>query len=358
KTFTITAAKLSTCTVTLSQTSYTCNGTARKPTVTVKNASGNTLTSGTDYSVAYSNNVSIGTATVTVTGKGNYTGTVTKTFTITALSTPTLSGVSNTTSGVKITWKSVSGAAKYRVFRKTGSGSWKKIADTTSTSYTDTTAASGTTYKYTVRCLSSNSSVYTSSYNSTGLSIRYLTAGKISSLTNTSSGITVKWSKVTGASGYYVYRKTSGGSYSKIATVKSGSTVSYSDTAVKSKNGTTYVYAVRPYYSSTLGSYTGKTTVRLTGVSISSLKNSSSKKMTVKWGKNSKATGYQIQYSTSSSFSSYKTVTVTSYKTVSKTISSLTKGKRYYVRVRAYKTVSGTKYYSAWSSKKNVKISK
>ncbi|MCD8334425.1 MAG: hypothetical protein LUC35_03550, partial [Clostridiales bacterium] len=63
-------------------------------------------------------------------------------------------------------------------------------------------------------------------------------------------------------------------------------------------------------------------------------------------------------YSTSSSFSSYKTVTVTSYKTVSKTISKLTKKKKYYVRVRAYKTVSGTKYYSAWSGNKSVKISK
>ncbi|MCD7757624.1 MAG: S8 family serine peptidase [Clostridiales bacterium] len=350
---------LSDYTVTLSSTSYTCDGTAKEPTVTVKNADGDTLTQGTDYTVAYSDNTAVGTATVTITGKGAYTGSATAAFTIKALATPTLSSVSNTTSGVKVTWKAVSGAAQYRVFRKaSGATKWSKVADTTSTNCTDTTAASGTTYTYTVRCLSADGGTYTSSYNSTGLSIKYLTAGKISSLTNTSSGITVKWSKVTGASGYYVYRKTSGGSYKKIATVKSGSTVSYSDTAVKSKNGTTYVYAIRPYYGSTLGSYTGKTTVRLTGVSISSLKNVKTKKMTVKWGKNSKATGYQIQYSTSSSFSSYKTVTVTSYKTVSKTISSLTKGKRYYVRVRAYKTVSGTKYYSAWSSKKNVKISK
>ena len=80
--------------------------------------------------------------------------------------------------------------------------------------------------------------------------------------------------------------------------------------------------------------------------------------MTVKWGKNSKATGYQIQYSTGSSFSSYKTVTVSGASSVSRVIGSLTKGKTYYVRVRAYKTVSGTKYYSAWSAKKSVKISK
>ncbi|MCC8076448.1 MAG: S8 family serine peptidase [Clostridiales bacterium] len=358
-TFTIVETDLSNCTVTLSQTTCTYNGAAQKPTVTVKNADGDTLTQGTDYTVSYSNNTAVGTATVTVTGTGNYTGSATATFTIKALATPTLSSVSNTTSGVKVTWKAVTGAAQYRVCRKaSGESKWTRIGVTTSTSYTDTTAVSGTTYQYTVRCLSADGSTYTSSYNSTGLRIKYLTAGKISSLTNTSKGITVKWSKVKGASGYYVYRKTSGGSYKKIATVKSGSTVSYSDTAVKNKNGTTYVYAVRPYYGSTLGSYTGKTTVRLTGVCISSLKNVKTKKMTVKWGKNSKATGYQIQYSTSSSFSSYKTVTVTSYKTVSKTISSLTKGKKYYIRVRAYKTVSGTKYYSAWSKTKNVKISK
>ena len=199
---------------------------------------------------------------------------------------------------------------------------------------------------------------------SSAKSIRFLTAGKVSSLTNTSSGITVKWSKVSGASGYYVYRKAGSGSYSKVKTITSTSTVSYSDTAVKSKNGTTYTYYVIPYYKNssgtvTKGSYSNtKKTVRLTAVSISSVKNSSSKKMTVKWAKNSKATGYQIQYSTSSSFSSYKTVTVSKAATVSKTIGSLTKGKTYYVRIRTYKTVSGTKYYSAWSGKKSVKISK
>ncbi|MCC8049879.1 MAG: MBG domain-containing protein, partial [Clostridiales bacterium] len=72
-------------TVTLSATSYTYDGTAKKPTATVK-VNGTTLTSGTDYTVSYSNNTNVGTATVTITGKGNYTGTATKTFTINAAS--------------------------------------------------------------------------------------------------------------------------------------------------------------------------------------------------------------------------------------------------------------------------------
>ena len=82
KTFTINAKSISSTTVTLGTTSYTYDGTAKKPSVTVKDGS-KTLTSGTDYTVSYSNNTNAGTATVTITGKGNYTGTVSKNFTIT-----------------------------------------------------------------------------------------------------------------------------------------------------------------------------------------------------------------------------------------------------------------------------------
>ena len=99
-------------------------------------------------------------------------------------------------------------------------------------------------------------------------------------------------------------------------------------------------------------------TVNPTGTKLSSVKNISGKKMTVKWSKNSKVTGYQIQYSTSSKFTSAKTVTVKSYKTTSKTISKLTKKKKYYVRIRTYKTVSGKTYYSSWSGAKSVTIKK
>ena len=82
KTFTINAKSISSTTVTLGTTSYTYDGTAKKPSVTVKDGT-KTLTSGTDYTVSYSNNTNAGTATVTVAGKGNYTGTVSKNFTIT-----------------------------------------------------------------------------------------------------------------------------------------------------------------------------------------------------------------------------------------------------------------------------------
>ena len=93
-------------------------------------------------------------------------------------------------------------------------------------------------------------------------------------------------------------------------------------------------------------------------VKLSSVKNSSSKSIKVTWKRQSGVTGYQVQYSTASSFKSAKTVTVKKAKTTSTTIKKLTKGKKYYVRVRTYQKVSGKTYYSAWSASKNVTIKK
>lgn len=185
-----------------------------------------------------------------------------------------------------------------------------------------------------------------------------LSTGKISSLTNVAKGIKIKWSKVSGASGYYIYRKTGSDSYKKIKTISSASTVSYTDKKVAEKNGTTYTYKVVPYSGSTEGSGTEKTTVRLTGTTLTSVKNSAASKAKVKWTAVTDVTGYQIQYSTSSSFSSSKKKTVSGATKSSKTLTGLTKGSTYYVRIRTYKTVNGTKYYSAWSSKLKVTITK
>ncbi|MBQ8965980.1 MBG domain-containing protein [Ruminococcus sp.] len=103
KTFTISPAAISGATITLSGTSFTYTGSAIKPTVTVKSGS-KTLTSGTDYTVSYSNNTNVGTGTVTITGKGNYTGTVNKTFTIAAAAAASISGATVTLSATSYTY--------------------------------------------------------------------------------------------------------------------------------------------------------------------------------------------------------------------------------------------------------------
>ena len=99
-------------------------------------------------------------------------------------------------------------------------------------------------------------------------------------------------------------------------------------------------------------------TVISTKTALSSVTSLSAGKMTVKWKKNAVGTGYQIQYSTSSKFTSPKYATITKNTTLSKTIGSLTKGKKYYVRIRTYKTVGSAKFYSGWSAAKAVTIRK
>ncbi|MCD8118036.1 MAG: fibronectin type III domain-containing protein [Lachnospiraceae bacterium] len=226
--------------------------------------------------------------------------------------------------------------------------------------------SAGNHYTYKVSAIFTNSKgQVTKGGAKTTKAAKYLTAGSISSLSNTSSGIYIKWPKVTGATGYYVYRKaSSASSYTLVKTITGVGTTSYTDTAVKSSNNTTYTYYTQPYFKNssraiTKAGYSTKAIVRLVAPAISSLTNSSSKTMTVKWGAKSGVTGYQVQYSASSSFASgNKTLTITGASSSSKVIASLTKGKTYYVRIRTYKTVNGTTYYSAWSTVKSVKISK
>ena len=81
-----------------------------------------------------------------------------------------------------------------------------------------------------------------------------------------------------------------------------------------------------------------------------------SKAFTVKWKKKSGITGYQIQYSSNKTFKkNNKSVTVTKQKTTKATVKKLKSKKKYYVRVRTYKTVNGKKIYSSWSKVKSVK---
>ena len=99
-------------------------------------------------------------------------------------------------------------------------------------------------------------------------------------------------------------------------------------------------------------------TVNPTKTALVSVTSPSAGKMAVKWKKNAVGTGYQIQYSTSSKFTSPKTVTITKNSTLTRTIGSLAKGKKYYVRIRTYKTVGSTKFYSGWSAAKAVTVKK
>ena len=172
---------------------------------------------------------------------------------------------------------------------------------------------------------------------------------------NQATGIMLTWKKVAGANAYFIYRGST-----QIAAIKNGSTVTYMDKKATS-NGTKYTYKIIASASATGRSTLSKsvTTYCMARPAISTLTNSAASKMTVKWGKNAKATGYQIQYCPDKTFKTgNKSVSINSASTVSKVIGSLAKGKTYYVRIRTFKTVGSEKYFSAWSSVKSVKISK
>lgn len=145
-----------------------------------------------------------------------------------------------------------------------------------------------------------------------------------------------------------------------------GKTIPSSNYTVSYASGRKNVgkYKVTVTFKKSSEKYTGSkyTYFRINPKGTSILDVAGSKKaFTVKWKKQSakmatsRITGYQIKYSTSSKMTSPKYKTVEGYKYTSKKVSSLKAKKKYYVQVRTYKTVNGTKYYSSWSSMKSVK---
>ena len=129
----------------------------------------------------------------------------------------------------------------------------------------------------------------------------------------------------------------------------------YTVTYIKNKNPGAAVAKI-----TMKGNYTGTKTLGFTinpkSTKLSAL-TQESQSVTVKWKKQAKQTsGYEIQYSLKSSFSGAKKVPISSSKTVSRKISGLKSGKKYYFRIRTYKKVGSKKFYAAWSKKKAVTV--
>ena len=151
---------------------------------------------------------------------------------------------------IQVSWTGTDYADSYNVYRKTGSGNWKKIASgITGVSYKDTKAVTGTTYSYTVRAVSYTwGKAVLSSYDRSGVRGKAkLTAVSLTSVKNAGKNtVKVSWKKVTGANGYRVYRSTSkNGEYTSAGFIKKGSTVTFKDKKVS--EGKTYYYKIRAY---------------------------------------------------------------------------------------------------------------
>ena len=193
-------------------------------------------------------------------------------------------------------------------------------------------------------------------FRSAALATVKLTTPGLSGTSNSPAGIAFKWKKAANASGYKIYRRTGNSSkWVNIATVSGSNTLVYTDGSVKS--GTMYTYTVRAYKGSALSAYNknGSRIVRLTAPVQYKPSSKASGKLIVCWKKAVGASGYQIQYAASRSMRGARTVSTSA---LTRTLSGLKKGNTYYVRIRAYKKVSGKTYYGVWSSVKNAKVRK
>ena len=179
------------------------------------------------------------------------------------------------------------------------------------------------------------------------------------------SHIKVDWIKTAGASGYHIkYADNSSMTGAKEVMVKGNST--FTKTLTGLKNGKTYYVKIqtyrtvsgKTYWSSWSDAKSIMVDQKPYGSSISKLTNPSSKAMKLTWDKASSASGYHIQYSANSNMTGVKDININNKDTLSKTVTGLTKGKTYYVRIQTFRKVSGKTYWSSWSKAKQIKITK
>ena len=345
KNFTITKRAMAGGTVSVAS-SVSFTGSNITPSVTVKVA-GRTLTSGTDYTVSYSNNKNVGTSNVYVYGKGNYSGSLSAKFDIVPAKQQ-IQKLETKYKGFYIDWAQKGSATGYDVEYSVNANMSGAVSKHLTANKPDTLTVSG---------LSGDKTYYVRvrSYTNVNGKVYYGAWSDIKSIKTANNDIAK--ASVSGIS----TKAFTGKAITQNVTVKVGNTVL--------KNGTDYTVS----YSN--NKKVGKATVKITGkgkyggvitktFKINPAKQeiqkltAKSKAFFVDWAQKGSATGYEIQYATNSKFTGAKKVTITNSKTDKTTVSKLSANKKYYVRVRSYTTVGGTKYYGTWSAVKNVTTKK
>lgn len=145
--------------------------------------------------------------------------------------------------GMKISWKRAEETNRYTLFRKEADGGWIKIGNTASTSLVDRTGVNGHSYYYAVRCLSDDGRYYLSGLSSEWMNTvykKYLETPLLISAENTQTGVKLRWTQVSGAQNYAVYRKTGEGNWHRL---KALTGTEYLDTSAE--NNETYLYTIR-----------------------------------------------------------------------------------------------------------------
>ena len=345
KDFTIKPLDISRYSASLSQYSYTSDGTEKCPDVTVTYGD-KTLAAGTDFTVSYKDNVKEGTATVTITGSGNYTGIINTTFTITAAPGKDDSDSGKDNPGKDDSGKDDSGKDNSG---KNDSDKGNQNSSTPGNNNNNNGSTSGNNDQNNNGQNNNNTNNNNNNQNNSSNNDTAITP--VPAVIN-ASDITLTKSK---KKANIITSIESDGKVS----LKSSNTkvVKISGTKVipvnPGKANVTITVAAGTRYAA--ASKTVTITVIPAKTSLRSVKSKTAKQATVTWKKAKSISGYQISYSQNSSMKKAKTLTVKGSATRA-TLKKLVSKKKYYVRIRTYKVVSGKKYYSKWSSKKSVKI--
>ena len=214
----------------------------------------------------------------------------------------------------------------------------------------------GTTYYYTVRpYILVDGSPAGDLYSEQVSGKTSLQAPTLKAASASYSSVKLTWSKVAGAQGYKVYRYSSKTKkYELVKTITRSDTVSYTNTGLTT--GTKYSYRMTSVRGKSESSQSKTVSATPTLSTPTSFKVKAGKKSAaVSWKKVSGANGYVVYRSTKSK-SGFKAVkTITKGSTVKYTNKSLKKGKTYYYKVRAYRTVNKKRVYSSYTKALKVK---
>lgn len=327
--------------ISISEQNYVYDGTPKTPAVSVY-YNGILLSENVDYSLKYDDFVVAGTAKVTVTGINSYTGSVTKVYTI--------KPITFNSKNLSVTFDKTSlvyyNSAVHPVMYVSFNGQPLVQDVDYKVTYSKNNAPGRATVKITG----------IGNFNASVSKTFIISPQKVNSVSiakNSATTATVSWGKVDKASGYEILKYDANKNSFVHAVYASADSTSYQFT--KLQNSALHSYVVKAYKTIDGDKYFGEQSdavsvfikpakAQLTSVTM---KNST---LNVEW-KKLDCTGYEIIYTTDSKFKKgLKTVKIKNSNTTKKAIKKLKKGKKYYVKVRAYAVNNGEKLYGSKST--------
>ena len=335
----------------LSAETLTCTGQNVRPTVEAVYDTEGKRIEDSNYTVSYSSNSrSPGTYIVKISLKGDhYTGSIAKTYKIAVGKVSGLKNSAQSTSSIKVSWAQQRYATGYALYASDSKyDGYRRIATiktNRTTSYTYSRLKTGRNYYFKIRAYKT---IGGKNYYSLCSSVLISTTkpGKVTGLkagSQSTSQIKLSWKKVSGASGYQLYRYNSAkNKFEKVATVKGTSYINK-----KLKSGTKYQYKVRAYRKSGNLTVTGRCSSVLTSITkpgkVTGLKASSrsSSQIKLSWKKVRGASGYRIYRYSSAKKKYVRTAVLNSSKTAY-TDKKLKSGKKYKYKIKAYKKTGNT----------------